>query len=658
MKRVIPALFAVLVLGGTGIGAQDLSQADIEPIQHRVTVTLKLIQVFVTDAKGKSALDLGKTDFLVYDNGRPQTITDFERHVLAAPEAERVEPAPAPSAAREASAPLLSRKFIFFVDYGRNDFEGLAKAKKAAVEFLDSKVQKDDEVALFSFSTAGGLTLHEYLTSDHAKVKSAINKMRDIPGILEPGMSSVSTDHEPLGMELLSAQVFSPHGGHAGVGGTRHLFADVAEWAKALRAIPGQKNIIFFSRGFGATVLRRGGDVSNTLFQTMARALASANAPVFSVNTTTGFAAKVAAGVFSEQSLDYLSQTTGGKYMGGVDYSRRIAADIQDATSNFYVLGYYVAEAWDGKYHNLKVEVRKPGFTVHAQKGYFNPRPFAKLSPVEKHLHLLGVALAETASAKRNQNFSVTAVQFAGAPGANALLLSEIPLAFRESIGDRVEFISLILDQNKAIVDGKKVEIDWADFRTGKIYQYTTAALTPGRYDCRAVVRNLDDGRAAAGASSLEVAAVPAEGPVVFPPFFLVRGAGAGYLNVAAPAGKAGAADVALSTIFPFPAGEYVPLVGGLESGADSVHAVLKCVWREMRGGDVELTARLTAEDAGEKVPIPTDVLSAASRDEADFYFLRFELPGLPPGRYRLEIVAGDRKTGLTARTAGWLLIR
>ena len=656
------SLFAILALGVSGRpepSAQVKTKAVGASLQHQVTVTLKLVQVFVTDDKGKPALDLKRSDFVLYDNGAPQTITDFEKHVLAAPAAESagVEAAPAPSPSRETSAPLLSRKFIFFIDYGRNDLEGLVKSRKAAVEFLDTKIQQDDEVALFSFSTASGLTLHEYFTSDKAKVRAAIKKMRDTPGILESGMSEVSTDHEAMGMELLSGQIFSGHGGHAGAG-VRNLFAEVGEWAKALRNIPGQKNIVLFSRGFGGGVVRQG-DAGNTLFQSMARALASANAPVFSVNTTTGFAAKVAAGVFPEESLDYLSQTTGGKYLGGVDYPSRIAADIQDATSNYYVLGYPIPAAWDGKFHDVKVEVRRPGHKAYVQRGYFNPLPFNKLSPVEKHLHLLDLALAEKASSKRSLDIPLTAVAFSDEKNENTLLLSEIPvLSIREAVGDRTDFISLVLDQNKVIVDGKRFEIDWKSVHGEYVYQYAAVALAPGQYDCRVILRNLEDGRAAVGSCSVEVAGPRAEGPTLFPPLFLVRGPEAQYLNVTTSAKGDPAAGVSISAIFPFPPKEYVPLVGPLERGQDLLGASVRCVWKGSRSGEMELSAWLSPEGSGERTPIEMTIIDSASRDETDFYLMEFEVPGLLPGRYRLEIVAEDAVTGLSLRTAGWFSVR
>jgi len=47
---------------------QEVAQLQ-KPLQHEVSVTLKLIQVYVTDKKGKPVQDLEKADFIVYDNG-------------------------------------------------------------------------------------------------------------------------------------------------------------------------------------------------------------------------------------------------------------------------------------------------------------------------------------------------------------------------------------------------------------------------------------------------------------------------------------------------------------------------------------------------------------------------------------------------------------
>ena len=181
----------------------------------------------------------------------------------------------------------------------------------------------------------------------------------------------------------------------------------------------------------------------------------------------------------------------------------------------------------------------------------------------------------------------MVAVPFAHGPGGDVLLLSEFSAeSIRNAVGDRTEFVSLVLNENNAIVDGKRVELDWKEFGTDKVYQYSTVSLAPGRYDCRAVIRNLDDGRAAVGSCSIDVASPQTGGPALFPPLLLVRGPEARYLNVAPQAKGSGEQGLSISRIFPFPAKEYVPLVGALEQRTTSLFATLRCEWKEERRGE------------------------------------------------------------------------
>jgi hypothetical protein len=80
-----------------GLSGQQTPQQPA--LQHEVSVTLKLIQVYVTDKSGKPVRDLTKDEFRLTDNGKPVTISAFERHDLAAAPTAGVEaPAPEPAA--------------------------------------------------------------------------------------------------------------------------------------------------------------------------------------------------------------------------------------------------------------------------------------------------------------------------------------------------------------------------------------------------------------------------------------------------------------------------------------------------------------------------------------------------------------------------------
>jgi VWFA-related protein len=672
MRRVasfaLTVLLAILclVVVRAGLPGQARPRDEQAPIQHQVTVTLKLIQVFVADAAGKPAMDLDKTDFALYDNGKAQTISDFEKHVLAAPAAGLPAPArPAPPVPAGEPSQLLARKFIFLLDYQRNALEGIKKAKTSMLEFIDTKVQPGDELSLYSFSAAGRMTLHEDLTADRAKVRAAVERLRDVPGIIPVGGDSVSLDHEAMGMELINQRIFGAAGGSMGVS-VKILFNEIAIWSKVLRAVPGQKNILLYSRGFGGGVVRPG-DPNYFAFQTMERELAAANARVFSVNTTTGVVGKAVQGVFPEDSLNHLAATTGGKYFADVNYTTEIASEVQDATASYYVLGFAVPAIWDGKYHNLRVEVRRKGFEVRAQRGYFNPVPFAKLSDIEKHIQLLGLMgfiAGEDAAARRVMEIPLAAAPFAAAGIVNTLVLAELRVtAVREAVGERVEFVLLVLNPDKAIVDGKRLEIDWKSVPSERAFEYAGVALAPGRYDCRAVIRNLDDGRAAVGACTVEVPKPAAEGPSLYPPLFFVRGPAASYVNIESEKIKSekkaeGTVPFSLSRVFPFPSKECVPLVGPMARGTTFLGVILRCEWWGDRSAEFELDARLFAEESGEEIEIAADVLDKRSETVMDLYLIGVDFPELAPGRYRLEIAAENAATGSMIRASGLFSIR
>lgn len=659
MKRIIFVCFFFLigkfflqtgVFEPSAVSAQTKAKEAQSPLQYEVTVTVKLVHVYVTDSKGNSVSDLEIADFVLYDNGKLQAITGFEKHFLAAPEVKIEETKPSP--ARDTSS-LMNRKFIFLFDGERNDLAGIAMSKKAALQFIDERVQPTDEIALLSYSPPKGLILHEYFTSNHLRTRQAIPKIKVPPGISPDGMQSISPDHELMGMELLNQQIMGGHGHAPLPGGTRGFIFRLTDLAKAFRHIPGQKNIILFTKGFGREILAPG-SFDREFFLTMGKELASADSPVFTVNTAVGSERLKP----PETSLQYLSKQTGGKYFDNVSYYSQNAADIQNATSNYYVLSYSVASTWDGKFHDIKVEVKKPGYKVYAQRGYFNPLPFNRLSPMEKHLQLLDLALGEKAYFEPHLNFPMIALPFSDTKETNTILISEIPVQkIREAIGDNTEFISLIFDPNNTIVDSKRVEMNWGTIKGEKICQYAAASLTPGRYDCRIIIRNLENGKGAVGACSVEI---PETRPInlkLYPPLLLIAGE-ARYLNVSGQEKAGVAKEVSLFQIFPFQPKEYGPLIGELGEGTPSLCAAVRCDWTGAQQPDIQFSASLQAEGLDQEIPLTVNVLGTGGQDNTYFFILEFELPELKPGLYSLHVLAGDQATKSSSGTASGFAVK
>jgi VWFA-related protein len=419
-----------------------------QELQHEVTVTLKLIQVYVTDSQGNPVTDLQVSDFVLFDNGRSQNITDFEKHLLpqtAAEVDETLTETPVPVS--KVGSLRMNRKFFLIIDLFRNDLPGMKQAKKAALHFIETQLLPADEIALLTYSQNHGLVMHEFLTSDHDKIAGRVGKAR--------GLTSMTLNDFATELEMPVPEI-----GDQDVEFTkmkiRQFAQDMKEFAMALRRIAGFKHIILFSSGVsrerlydnlydtpeGMAKIDPG---IRVLFDDMTKELASSSSPVYTINTMGARAHFQEHGQRGDHSLQMVSEVSGGMYFRDVTSYEEISESIQSATGNYYVLGYYIDEQMDGKFHDVKVEVNRPGCMVHAQAGYFNPKPFSEFSNVEKQLHLLELALSDRTRLENTPSFSMIALPCSDPPRSNLMLLAEIPP--RQSVdaaSGQAEIVTLI----------------------------------------------------------------------------------------------------------------------------------------------------------------------------------------------------------------------
>jgi VWFA-related protein len=635
----------------------------MKPLQYEVSVILKLIQVFVADPDGNPAADLEKDDFVLYDNGKLQKITAFEKHFVQMPETIAARPAVSKAAPRPApAAPLMKRKYILLFDNDSNDLEGINKSRKSALEFLVHNVQPGDEVALFSCSPTSGLIVHEYFTSDHGKIREAIYIIRSVPGQSMGGLVVESFSvHELANPEhptldgLYSLFKDFDSGGNRRAYIRRDFIIRLTELAKALRQVDGQKNIILFSKAF-RHIMDNPSDPDARRFKEMAKELASANCPVFVVNTAGGMEKALSANA----GLNYLSNITGGRYYDDINYYSENARGIQNVTSNYYVLGYSIGASWDGKFHNIRVEVARKGYKTFGQKGYFNPAPFNKLTAMEKSLHLIDVALGEDPYFGQPISFPLTALPFSDKTGTNTLLMSLIPVkTMREDVGKKTEVISLVLASDKSIVAGRRAEVDWTALSAETLCQYSVAALAPGRYEARVVVRNLETGKSAVGACAAEVPESSDAALKLFPPLFIGPYRSTQYVNFSGDATNKGGQAFSLSQAFLFPTQQYSPRQGELEEERESFRAVLRCERTGDAAQNFQVRARLESAGGEQATPLKVSLIDSAKRDEILFLILEFRAPaGLAAGSYILRILAENPLTNTVAETTSNLFVK
>ena len=174
-------------------------------LKHEVAVTLKLIQVYVTDKAGNPVTDLNKDDFKIYDKKKLQKITEFERYALI-PQKDKAETQPPRiiNIPAEETTDIMSRKFFFFFDLANNNTKGFLKSQQAALHFVNTQLQPSDEVGIISYSVLKQLTLHEYLTTDRQAIRQVVE------GIGGMGRVGRAENFEALKRSLMQTPVDFP----------------------------------------------------------------------------------------------------------------------------------------------------------------------------------------------------------------------------------------------------------------------------------------------------------------------------------------------------------------------------------------------------------------------------------------------------------------
>jgi len=726
LAAVLPLLLAAaaacLVPGPAALG-QEIAVRPQKPLQHEVTVALKLVQVYVTDKKGKPVTDLEKGDFTLIDNGAPVTITEFERHVLAPPTAASpaspVSPVPPAAPAAQAAPdpkdkPDLGRKFFLFIDFAFNSPRGALKAKEAALSFLDKEAAEGDEIGLISYSTVNGLAIHEFLTTDKAKVRKALQDLNVKAGAgraddVEQEYWRLATEGSGAGdlsRDLMVRRQDSRSQARA-------FILKLTALAKAFRYIPGHKNLLLFSTGIassliygkvegspqassGASKFEAPDRVLVEDYETLFREMGAANSSIFSFDTRETakpatlfdyddqtFGSKGSRDIFSGggvhqnpqtvlkdegitglYALTRLSKSTGGRYFGNINEYAGNLADLQAMTGSYYVLGYSVGQAWDGAFHEVKVEVARKGLDVRTQKGYFNPKPFTEYTSVEKTLHLLDLALSEAPVYQTPLYGTLQALAGPGEPGTGkdrVVLLARLPANTADRLtGSKAEIVTFVFDAEDRLADMRRAEEKISGFFDKPVYYASTVSLAPGEYSCRVVVRDLDTGSAAIASCKAFVPATPSNGLRIHTPLLLGPAVESVYREgrLAAAGGAAAGASVDWTALYPFDPAQNSPLPGVLSNAVPALRIVLPMTnfgqARDRVGFRAALLSTETAEQFGLTItPVASSVAGGTVIQTFDIATL-----GLKPGRYTIYFYAEDKDAGTLAHVAAPLAIR
>jgi hypothetical protein len=343
-----------------------------------------------------------------------------------------------------------------------------------------------------------------------------------------------------------------------------------------------------------------------------------------------------------------MANATGGKYFGNINNYEKHLEKIQNLTSFYYVLGYYIDERWDGKYHEIKVEVRRPGCEVHAQKGYLNPKPFIKYSNLEKTLHLFDLVLSEKPIFQTPLRFPLAALPCSARGKPNLSLFSRIPREIIQDLdGKEVEIIEVVFDKENNVVKFDRIIKDFSKLPEKNIYYCASVSLPPGEYQCRLVLRNLETGKGAVASVSIVIPKDQGYGIKLYPPLLLIKETGTFFLKEPSPA-------------YPFDKTQYSPLVEEFEEGTKNLWVMVRCSFFGIQQPDIKLSANFINHltGSGKVIPSTLSFLNKYWQDDIIIFLIELQTEGLWSGEYFLNLFAEETNSKSSSHTNSFFKVK
>ena len=381
MRRLCLLACGFAVLLGTVPEAQQpapLRPAD-QPV-FRLSVSLVQLDAVVTDKQGRHVTTLGRDDFEVYQDGRPQPVTAVS---YVESDDGWVDTSGLPPLPVEALKPEDARRVIaVVVDDLRMSFESIYRARRGIGEFFDRQFQAGDLGMIVTTSGAGV----SHLTYSHKTLKAASSRLR------------FSLWNVQAASALAPIDGIDDSSGFAG-NFLERTFAEsairrVADAINAVKALPGRKSVVLVSEGFSVF----GADLDNAYIRELLQRLVDrsnrAGVVIYAVDprglVVTGLtaadnvrgggariaSARSAALRESQDGLRFVTGETGGFAVVnsndlGLGFGR-IMADQR----GYYLIGYQPEAGTltfksDRQFRKLKIKVKPKGLKVRTRAGFY-----------------------------------------------------------------------------------------------------------------------------------------------------------------------------------------------------------------------------------------------------------------------------------------------
>ncbi len=512
------------------------------PNTHRptfsTTTNLVVVDVTVSDSSGKPITDLTKDDFVLFEDGKPQTLLSCDLQKLetkplppadqtlktretAAPMPAQAKPAPAST---DPDAKYRDRRLIVMLfDLSSMQPAEQIRSVAAATKFVNSQLTRSDLVSVMTF----GITLQtvQDFTDDRDLINAAIRKIHVGESSENQGLADTGADSQDLSGQFVADET------EFNIFNTDLKLAALEDAARRLAPYPEKKALVYISSGVDKT----GVDNQSQLRATVNEAV-RANVSFYPIDAR-GLVAQVPGGDASQaaafgneiysgssqtssrnslhdeqETLVTLAADTGGKALIDSNDLTVGMRQIQQDIESYYILSYASTNAAeDGRYRRIQVKFAPRVKLVKAKldfrKGYFAPTTFAKMSEASKEAQLQRALDSENPITdlplavevdyfrlEKAKYFVPISVQI---PGSALAFQSKGSKAATE-----LDFTAEVRDAHDkaaaAVRDTIPLKLDetTAGQVTRKHIQYDTGlTLAPGKYKLRFVARENGEGK-------------------------------------------------------------------------------------------------------------------------------------------------------------------
>jgi VWFA-related protein len=343
--------YAALVVVTLAVGVL----AAQEQPTFRTGTNLVRVDVSVVDRSGNPVTTLAAEDFDVREDGRLQTITSFKLiETDGQPTDDFSLPIRGPlHAAAEAARDDVRVFLIFWDEYHIGEHASALFAREGFKRVMIGAFGPTDLVAVMDQLT---LTDSIRFSRDRRALADQVHALKGRRGVY---FARSSVEEEQMrnargtgDLERIRSQV------------TASAMKSAAAYLGRLRQ--GRKSLIVISESLG-----RIGDASQqtTVVSDLIRTANDSNTAIYVIDPR-GFVGNISS---SSSPLATIAYGTGGQPLVSNDIASSFSRVVKQSSAS-YLLGYATDVPEDGRFHEIKVRVRRPGVEVRSRAGYWAPR--------------------------------------------------------------------------------------------------------------------------------------------------------------------------------------------------------------------------------------------------------------------------------------------